>query len=68
MRLLDVKNHSDAELADLAKAIELAANERAELEDAQISRYNGIRSVSFDANVGDGFSKGQALDALGGGS
>lgn len=162
MRLLDVKNHSDAELAELAKAIELAANERAELEGvrgnfsvskpyidirvdedkakflgvnlddiysalrvnfsgdevndftsfgrvykvvvqadtsyrdsvdatrfifvrnakgelipldtlvtltpttgaAQISRYNGVRSVSFDANVGDGFSTGQALDAL----
>ena len=31
---------------------------------AKISRYNGIRSVCFDANVGDGFSTGQALDAL----
>lgn len=162
MRLLDIKNHSDEELATLAKKIELAANECAELEGvrenfsvskpyfdvrvdedkakflsvnlediysalrvnfggnevndftsfgrvykvvlqadtnfrnsvdavkflfvknasgelipldtlvtltqttgaAQISRYNGVRSVSFDANVGDGFSTSQALDAL----
>lgn len=162
MRLLDVKNHSDAELAFLAKAIEIAANERDELEGvrenftvskpyvdvrvdedkakflgvnledvysalrvnfsgeevndftsfgrvykvvvqadtryrdsvdstrfifvrnaqgalvplstlvtltqttgaAQISRYNGVRSVNFDANVGEGFSTGQALEAL----
>lgn len=162
MRLLDVQNHSDAELAKLAKAIETAANERAELEDvtesftvskpyvdvrvdedktkllgvslddvysalrvnfsgdevndftrfgrvykvvmqaeagyrdsvdvakflfvrnadgglvpldtlatltrttgvSQISRYNGVRCVNFDANVGEGFSTGQALDAL----
>ncbi len=162
MRLLDVKNHSDAELAALAKAIEIAANERDELEGvrenftvskpyvdvrvdedkakflgvnledvysalrvnfsgdevndftsfgrvykvvvqadtryrdsvdstrfifvrnaqgalvplstlvtltktsgaAQISRYNGVRCVNFDGNVGEGFSTGQALDAL----
>ena len=162
MRLLDVKNHSDAELAELAKRIELAANERDELEGitqnfnvskpyvdvkvdedkakflgvnlddiysalrvnlsgeevndftsfgrvykvvlqaessyrdsidatkfifvrnasgelvpldtfvtltnttgaAQISRYNGVRCVNFDGNVGKGFSTGQALDAL----
>ena len=31
---------------------------------AQISRYNGVRSVSFNANVGEGFSSGEALDAL----
>ncbi len=162
MRLLDVKNHSDEELALLAKKIELAANARAELEgvtqnfsvskscvdvrvdedkakflgvnlddvystlrvnfggdevndftsfgrvykvvvqaqtnyrnsidaakflfvrnskgeivpldtivtltpttDAmQISGYNGVRCVNFDANVGEGFSTAQALDAL----
>ncbi|MBR3746332.1 MAG: efflux RND transporter permease subunit, partial [Selenomonadaceae bacterium] len=162
MRLLDVKNHSDAELAELAKKIETAANERDELEDVQenfnvskpyvdvavdedkakflgvnlddvysalrvnfggdevndftsfgrvykvvvqadknyrnsieaakfifvrnasgelvpldtlvtlkptagatqISRYNGTRCVNFDGNVGEGFSTGQALDAL----
>ncbi|MBO4780653.1 MAG: efflux RND transporter permease subunit, partial [Selenomonadaceae bacterium] len=162
MRLLDVQNHSDEELAELVKRIELAANEREELngvmknfnvskphvdvrvnEDkakllgvnlddiysalrvnfggdevndftnfgrvykvvmqadtnyrstidaahflfvsnadglsvpldtfvtltltsgvSQISRYNGVRCVSFDANVGEGFSTGQALDAL----
>ncbi len=162
MRLLDVKNHSDAELAELAKKIELAANARAELEGvtqnfsvskphvdirvdedkakflnvnlddiystlrvnlggdevndftsfghvykvvlqaetnyrnsidaakflfvrnskgklvpldtlitltqttgaAQISRYNGVRCVNFDANIGEGFSTSQALDAL----
>ncbi len=162
MKLLDVKNHSDAELAALAKKIELAANERDEFEGvtenfsvskpyvdifvdedkakflgvnlddiyttlrvnfsgeeindftsfgrvykvilqaetnfrdsidaakflfvmnkngesvpldtfvtltkttgaAQISGYNCVRCVSFDGNVGEGFSTGQALDAL----
>lgn len=162
MRLLDVQNHSDEELAELVKRIELAANEREELDGvmknfnvskphvdvrvnedkakllgvnlddiysalrvnfggdevndftnfgrvykvvvqadtnyrstidaahflfvsnadglsvpldtfvtltltsgvSQISRYNGVRCVNFDANVGEGFSTGQALDAL----
>ncbi|MBR1804933.1 MAG: efflux RND transporter permease subunit, partial [Selenomonadaceae bacterium] len=31
---------------------------------AQLSRYNGVRCVSFSANVGEGFSSGEALDAL----
>ena len=31
---------------------------------AQISRYNGVRCVNFDANIGEGFSTSQALDAL----
>ena len=31
---------------------------------SQISRYNGVRCVSFEANVGDGFSTSQALDAM----
>ncbi len=31
---------------------------------SQISRYNGMRCVNFDGNVGEGFSTGQALDAL----
>lgn len=162
MRLLDVQNHSDEELADLADKIEIAASKREELEDitknfsvlkpyvdvrvdedkakllgvnfddvysalrvnlngdevndftrfghvykvvlqaetgyrdsidatkflfvrnadgnlvpldmlvtltkttgiAQISRYNGVRSVNFDGNVSEDFSTGQALDAL----
>ncbi len=162
MRLLDVQNHSDEELAALAKEIENAANDRPELEDvtesfnvskpyvavrvdedkakllgvnlddvyaalrvnfggdevndftsfgrvykvvmqaetsyrdsvdvtkflfvrnadgglvpldtlvtltrtagaSQISRYNGMRCVSFDGNVGEGYSTGQALDTL----
>ena len=162
MRLLDVQNHSDAELAAIAKAIEDAANARDELEDvtesftvskpyvdmrvdedkakllgvnlddiysalrvnfsgdeindfsrfgrvykvvmqaeagyrdsvdvakflyvrnaagglvpldtlvtltrttgvSQISRYNGVRCVNFDANVSEGFSSGEALAAL----
>lgn len=162
MRLLDVQNHSDEELADLADKIEIAASKREELEDitknfsvlkpyvdvridedkakllgvnfddvysalrvnlsgdevndftrfghvykvvlqaetgyrdsidttkflfvrnadgnlvpldtlitltkttgvVQISRYNGVRSVNFDGNVSEGFSTGQALDAL----
>ncbi len=162
MRLLDVQNHSDEELAALAKEIENAANDRPELEDvtesfnvskpyvavrvdedkakllgvnlddvyaalrvnfggdevndftsfgrvykvvmqaetsyrdsvdvtkflfvrnadgnlvpldtlvtltrtagaSQISRYNGMRCVNFDGNVGEGYSTGQALDTL----
>ena len=162
MRLLDVKNHSDAELAEFAEKIELAAEERDELEDvtgtfstskpyvdvkvdedkakllgvnlddiysalrvnfggdevndftsfgrvykvvmqaetgyrdsidsarfifvrnesgelipldtlvtlrraagvSQISRFNGVRCLSFEANVGEGFSTGEALDAI----
>ena len=31
---------------------------------SQISRYNGVRCVGFDANVGEGFSTGQAMDAF----
>ena len=31
---------------------------------AQTSRYNGVRCVNFNANVGEGFSSGEALDAL----
>lgn len=162
MKLLDVKNHSDEELAALAEKIETAANERPELEDitadfnvskpyvnvrvdedkakllgvslddiyaalrvnfggdevndftsfgrvykvvlqaesgyrdsvdvtkflfvrnadgglvpldtlvtltrkagaSQITRYNGMRCVNFDGNVSEGYSTGQALDAL----
>ena len=162
MKLLDVQNHSDKELAALAQAIENAANEREELEEvtesfnvskpyvnvrvdedkakflgvnlddvyatlrvnfggdevndftrfgrvykvvmqaeanyrdsvdvakflfvrnadgglvpldtlitlerttgaSQISRYNGVRCVDFEVNVGEGFSTGQAIDAL----
>ena len=162
MRLLDVQNHSDEELAELADRIEVAAGEREELEEitksfsvskpyvdvrvdedkakflgvnlddvysalrvnlsgdevndftdfghvykvvlqadssyrdsfdaakflfvrnengelvpldslvtltkttgvSQISRYNCVRCVNFEGNVGEGFSTGQALDAL----
>ena len=31
---------------------------------SQISRYNGVRCVNFNANVGEGYSTGEALDAL----
>ena len=31
---------------------------------SQISRYNGVCCVNFDANVGEGFSSGQAIAAL----
>ncbi len=30
----------------------------------QISRYNGVRCVSFDGQVGEGYSSGQAMDVL----
>lgn len=141
MRLLDVQNHSDEELAELADKIELAASEREEWEEitkkfsvskpyvdvridedkakflgvnlddvysalrvnlsgdevndftgfghvykvvlqadssyrdslvtltkttgaSQISRYNCVRCVNFEGNVGEGFSTEQALDAM----
>lgn len=58
-RLLFVRN-ADGELVPLNTLVTLTPTTGA----SQISRYNGVRCVSFEANVGEGFSTGQAISAL----
>ena len=58
-RFLFVRN-ADGNLVPLDTLVTLTRTAGA----SQITRYNEMRCVSFDGNVGEGFSTGQALDAL----